>query len=211
MTEQPFPAPAPDPDPAPRRTWTARVRGLSTTTKVVYAVAAVAIVAIVVIALTGVASGKPKAGPLPLARNFNLTELGVPGHTVSLSQYTGRPVIVNFFASWCVPCKHETPLIASFYRHMDGRVAIIGIDADDHAAKALSFMHAAGVRYPVGFDPTPGVTDSYGVIAIPQTFFLNAEHRIVKRVFGAVTLKELTEGVALMDSHQGSPATSAEG
>jgi cytochrome c biogenesis protein CcmG, thiol:disulfide interchange protein DsbE len=208
MSEQPLPAPA------PRRTWAERVRGLSTTTKVVYAVAAVAIVALVVIALTGVASGKPTktTGPPPLAKNFTLPELGAPGHTVSLTQYAGRPVIVNFFASWCVPCKHETPLIASFYKRMDGRVAIVGIDAEDHANAALSFMHAAGVRYPVGFDPSnEAITDSYGVTGIPQTFFLDAQHRIVKRVLGAVTLKDLTEGVALMDSHHGSPAAAAEG
>jgi cytochrome c biogenesis protein CcmG, thiol:disulfide interchange protein DsbE len=191
------------PPPVQRRTWAQRLRGLSTTTKVVCAAAAVFIVAVVIVAATGAASGKPKAAPLPLAKNFTLSELGDPGHTVSLAQYAGRPVIVNFFASWCVPCKHETPLMASFYKHMAGKVVVIGIDADDTASNALKFMRKAGVSYPVGFDPYPSVTNSYGVVGIPQTFFLDAQHRIVKHVYGAVTLKELTQGVALMDrSHQ---------
>lgn len=197
MSEQPYPAPT------PRRTLVQRVRGLSTTTKVIYTAAAVLVLAILVIAITGVASGKPKAGHLPLAKNFALAQLGDGRHTVSLTQYAGKPVIMNFFASWCVPCRHETPLIASFYKRMAGNVVVIGIDAEDKAANALKFMHTAGVGYPVAFESTPAVADSYGVTAIPQTFFLDAQHRIVEHVYGAVTLKELTRGVALMDrTHQ---------
>jgi cytochrome c biogenesis protein CcmG, thiol:disulfide interchange protein DsbE len=156
-------------------------------------------VAVVIIAVTGAAAGKPKPAAAPLAKNFTLTELGDPGHTVSLTQYAGRPVIINFFASWCTNCKTETPLIASFYKRMAGKVLVIGIDSNDKASYALQFMHKSGVSYPVGFDPYPSVTDSYGVYAIPQTFFLDAQHRIVKHVAGAVTLKDLTQGVALMD------------
>jgi cytochrome c biogenesis protein CcmG, thiol:disulfide interchange protein DsbE len=86
---------------------------------------------------------------------------------------------------------------------MHGKVVVIGIDAQDKASNALKFMRTAGVAYPVGFEPSPAVADSYGVAGIPQTFFLDARHRIVEHVYGAVTLKELTDGVALMDSsHQ---------
>jgi cytochrome c biogenesis protein CcmG, thiol:disulfide interchange protein DsbE len=209
MGEQPHPVPPPrhvgpgGDSRSPLGALAQRLRGLSTTTKVIYAGAAVFILAVVIIAATGAAAGRPKSTPPPLAKNFTLTELGDPGHTVSLTQYAGRPVIVNFFASWCTPCKHETPLMASFYKRMAGKVVVIGIDADDKASNALKFMRKAGVSYPVGFDPYPSVTDSYGVVGIPQTFFLDAQHRIVKHVYGAVTLKELTQGVALMDSrHQ---------
>ena len=74
------------------------------------------------------------------------------------------------------------------------------MDSNDETGPALRFVHAAGVRYPVGVDPLPAATTvSYGVLALPQTFFLNARHRIVKRIFGAVTMKELSAGVALMD------------
>jgi thiol-disulfide isomerase/thioredoxin len=107
---------------------------------------------------------------------------------------------VNFFASWCVPCKKETPLLARFYRASHGKVVIIGVDADDSAPNARSFVTASKVGYPIGFETTPAVADAYGVSGpgIPETFFLDARHRIVKRVLGGVTQKELTAGVALM-------------
>jgi cytochrome c biogenesis protein CcmG, thiol:disulfide interchange protein DsbE len=118
---------------------------------------------------------------------------------VSLASYAGRPVVVNFFASWCEPCQRETPLLARYYASQHGRVVVLGIDANDETAAALQFVRKAGVRYPVGFDPFPAsVTTSYGVYALPQTFFLNAQHRIVAKVLGPVTQRLLTRDVARM-------------
>jgi hypothetical protein len=77
---------------------------------------------------------------------------------------------------------------------------MIGVDSGDQNGPALRFVRAAGVRYPVGFDPLPAAaTISYGVLGLPQTFFLNDRHQIVKRVVGQVTMKTLSEGVVLMD------------
>jgi len=142
----------------------------------------------------------PSAAPKP-APAFTLPSLRDPGQQVSLSAYRGQPVIVNFFASWCSPCKKETPLLAGFYRSSRGKVVIIGVDADDSAPAARSFLTAYGVGYPVGFETTPAVANAYGVsgIGIPETFFLDARHRIVKRILGDVTMKKLTAGVTLMD------------
>jgi cytochrome c biogenesis protein CcmG, thiol:disulfide interchange protein DsbE len=144
------------------------------------------------------------AAPKP-APAFSLQSLAHPGQDVSLAAYRGRPVILNFFASWCAPCKKETPLLAGYYRASKGRVAIIGVDADDSATAARRFLAANGVAYPVGFETTPTLANAYGVseIGIPETFFLDARHRIVKQVVGGVTMKSLTAGVALMD---GGPA-----
>src|SRR6266705_441273 len=177
-----------------------RLRGTSRMTKATCIGAALAIAVITVISLTGNGAGARPRTP-PAARNFSLPALGHPGQRVSLAAFAGRPVIINFFASWCAPCQRETPALARFYRQSGNRVAIIGVDSNDQARAAMRFVHAAGVRYPVGVDPLPAsTTSSYGVIALPQTFFLNARHRIVKRVFGAVTMKELSAGVALMTS-----------
>ena len=113
-------------------------------------------------------------------------------------------MIVNFFASWCGPCQRETPLLAWFYRASADRVVIIGVDADDSAPAARRFVTSERVRYPVGSESAPGVADAYGVSAagIPETFFLDARHRIVKRILGDVTAQELSAGTALMDSHR---------
>jgi cytochrome c biogenesis protein CcmG/thiol:disulfide interchange protein DsbE len=165
-------------------------------------VLAVLIAVTAVVYLGGRRSGPP-AGPPPEATGFSIPSLGHPGQRVSLAQFSGRPVIVNFFASWCGPCQRETPELAQFYRQSGGRTLIIGVDSNDQASHALKFVAAKGVGYPVGVDPFPArVTTAFGVTALPQTFFLNARHRIVKRVYGAVTAQQLRAGVALMDGQQ---------
>jgi cytochrome c biogenesis protein CcmG, thiol:disulfide interchange protein DsbE len=151
--------------------------------------------ALVIIALTlggglGGTAGKPQ--PPVAATGFSLPELGHPGGSVSLAGYAGRPVLINFFASWCGPCKRETPLLATFYKAQHGRVLIVGIDANDRAAAALSFIRSAGLSYPVGVDPAGTVATSYGIIALPQTFMLNARHQIVRHIDGELTSGELT-------------------
>jgi cytochrome c biogenesis protein CcmG/thiol:disulfide interchange protein DsbE len=162
-------------------------------------VLAVLIAVAAVVYLGGRPAG-PAAGPPPKAAGFSVPSLGHPGQHVSLVQFAGRPVIVNFFASWCGPCQRETPELARFYRQSGGHTVIIGVDSTDQASHALKFVAAKGVSYPVGVDPFPArVTTSYGVTALPQTFFLNAQHRIVKRVYGAVTAQQLRAGVALMN------------
>jgi len=163
------------------------------------AVFAAAIVAVSL--LTGSSSAAP---PAPAAPGFTVAALGGPGK-VSLSQYNGKPVIVNFWASWCGPCQQETPLLASWYKQQHGRVALVGLDENDSTAKALAFARAKGVSYPLGSDPLTTVTGPYGVDALPQTFFLNARHQIVEHVLGALTKADLTQGVALMNA-SGTPS-----
>jgi cytochrome c biogenesis protein CcmG, thiol:disulfide interchange protein DsbE len=154
----------------------------------------VAAVLTVAVALALTTLSRPSS---PEAKPFSVAELGHTGQRVSLSQYAGRPVILNFFASWCKPCQQETPLLARFYRQHDGKVAVVGVDSDDQNAAALTFMAAKGVGYPVGADPFPGaVSASYGVNGLPQTFMLNSKHQIVRHITGAVTLAELNSWAA---------------
>jgi thiol-disulfide isomerase/thioredoxin len=181
--------------------WAARLRALSKARKITYAGLGLAVLVAVAVLLSMMSGPGRKAPPPALAKAFSLAQLGHPGAKVSLAAYAGRPVIVNFFASWCSPCQRETPMLARFYVSQHGRVLVLGVDSNDEAAAALRFLRKAGVRYPVGFDPFPAsTTTSYGVYALPQTFFLNAQHRIVSHVVGPLTTKDLATGVALMDS-----------
>jgi len=166
--------------------------------KVLSAVIAVCVVgSLAAIGVVGSASGQPKPAVVA-APAFSLPLLGDDsGQQVALSKYRGKPLIVNFFASWCEPCKTETPLLARFYRDEQGTVALVGLDENDTVGNATSFTRADGVSYPVGWDPHFAVGTAYGVIALPQTFFLNAKHQIVDRVFGKVTLASLHKGMAL--------------
>jgi thiol-disulfide isomerase/thioredoxin len=166
--------------------------------KVLSAVVAVCVVgSLAAIGVVGSASGQPR--PVVVAAPaFSLPLLGDDsGPQVALSKYRGKPLIVNFFASWCEPCKTETPLLARFYRDEQGKVALVGLDENDTVGNATSFTRADGVSYPVGWDPHFAVGSAYGVNALPQTFFLNARHQIVDRIFGKVTLASLHKGIAL--------------
>ena len=185
-----------------QQTWTGAVREVWRTAlrhKVVSGLIALCVAG----SLTGIAlvgSGQPARATRAAevaAPAFSLPALGHSGQRVALSGFRGQSLIVNFFASWCEPCKTETPLLATFYRAEKGKVALVGLDENDVIANATSFTRADGVSYPVGWDPQFSVASAYGVNALPQTFFLNARHQIVDRIFGAVTLTELHKGIAL--------------
>lgn len=200
-----------DPTPPARRGWgaslgkLARPGKLSRAGQVTYWSATVAVLVAAAFIVTAAAAPARRAvPPPPLAKTFSLSQVGHAGATVSLASYAGRPVIVNFFASWCAPCQRETPMLARFYASEHGRVVVLGIDANDETAAARRFLARAGVGYPVGFDRFPSpVTTSYGVYALPQTFFLNARHHVVAKVVGAVTQQVLARDVALMTKDRG--------
>jgi cytochrome c biogenesis protein CcmG, thiol:disulfide interchange protein DsbE len=180
---------------------TGLLRGMNRQSKIVLVSAAAALLAILVVTIVTAGSKATPPKVQPAAKAFTLSVLGHSGQDLSLAGFAGRPLIINFFASWCPPCQRETPLLAKFYAEHHGRDLIIGIDANDAAGAAEKFVKAAGVTYPIGFDPYPApVATSYGAYDLPQTFFLNARHRIVKQVLGGVTLTDLNQGVALMDA-----------
>src|SRR5216683_6928151 len=179
------------------------------------ALAATAVL-LAVAAAVSLAGGSPRGGSRarPAARNFTLPVLGHPRQHVALAAYAGRAVIVNFFASWCVPCKKETPLLARFFSVPRGRVVMIGVDVNDVTAAALSFVRKAGVTYPVGVDRTAATAIAWRVVAIPQTFFLDSQRRVIRRVFGAIAVADLTRGTAELAAVSdgrptGSPAAAA--
>jgi cytochrome c biogenesis protein CcmG, thiol:disulfide interchange protein DsbE len=185
----------PQPGPGPARGLGRRVRSVLL---VVAALAGLAVIAVLTVTVADSGSGQASRAPAPVAaKPFTLAALGDASRQVSLAAYAGRPVIVNFFASWCVPCQQETPLLARFYAAHHGQVKIIGIDSNDTTATALKFVQAQHVSYPVAADPFPAKTaTSYGVLALPQTFFLNGRHQIVRHIAGGVTAKELAAWVA---------------
>jgi cytochrome c biogenesis protein CcmG/thiol:disulfide interchange protein DsbE len=188
-----------------QQTWAGAIRELWQSA-VRHKIASVVIAVCVAGSLAGIAvassgsgsgSGHPAKAADPVAPTFSFPVLGHSSQRVTLGNYSGQPLIVNFFASWCVPCKQETPLLARFYRTEQAKVALVGLDENDVVGNAMSFTHSDGVSYPVGWDPQLSAADAYGVSALPQTFFLNAKHRIVDRIFGAVTLAALHKGIAL--------------
>ncbi|MGH3008765.1 MAG: TlpA family protein disulfide reductase [Gaiellaceae bacterium] len=119
----------------------------------------------------------PKVGgPAPI---FALRRLSGNG-TVSLRSLRGKTVVLNFFASWCDPCKREAPALEQVWREYRSRgVVVLGIDTNDAASDARKFVSAHGVTYPTVGGAGYGLAGRYGVPDLPATFVINSRGRIV--------------------------------
>lgn len=123
---------------------------------------------------------------------FSLPRLG-GGAPVTLADTAGRPTVVNFFASWCRDCQAELGAFADFARASSGRVAVVGIDANDGTGSAAQPLLAqVGADYPVGVDTRATTATAYLLTALPATFFLDAQGRIVHVALGTQTVAPLT-------------------
>jgi len=138
------------------------------------------------------------------ASRFSLPGLTSSRDRIALSDYAGKPLIINFFASWSPTCAKETHLLSHFYRFYHGEVNIIGVDARDDRSAALNLVRNSLVTYPVATDPALVVAAKYNVPGIPSTYFLNARHQVVLADYGWLSWKKLRAGVTVMDP--GSPA-----
>lgn len=126
-------------------------------------------------------------GETPAAPEFTLPRLDTEG-TVSLASLRGQVVVLNFWASWCIPCRDEAPAIeATWQRYKDRAVVFVGINVQDLTPKALQFIRDTGATYPNVRSKDNAVYRAYGLTGVPETFFINREGRIVKKFPGVVT------------------------
>ncbi len=137
-----------------------------------------------------------------LAPPFTLPALN-GGLPVSLSSFRGRPVVVNFFASWCPHCRAELDAVASEAQAARGKVAFAGIDANESSeSTAVRLLAEARATYPVGLDNDAKVASAYLVDALPVTYFLNAEGRVVGTAAGPQTVGSLRRWVARLEEQR---------
>lgn len=115
------------------------------------------------------------------------------GGTFRLAEQRGKVVVVNFWASWCPPCKEEAPVLERVWRaYQDKGVVFVGIDVWDTEADARAFMERYGITYPNGPDPTGEIAVEYGVTGLPETWVLDREGKLVRRWIGALNDRLLT-------------------
>lgn len=129
------------------------------------------------------------------APDFSLTLFGQPGSPSGLwrlADHGGRPVVVNFWASWCIPCEDEAPLIEAVARRYQARVSFIGVDVLDTEANARGFLNRFGVTYPNGADPSGEVSIAYGMSGVPETYFIGLDGRIARKWAGPLDEARLT-------------------
>ncbi len=125
------------------------------------------------------AAPKLGRGETPTAPSFRLDRLDQPGK-LSLAAYRGRPVVLNFWASWCVPCKEEAPLLEAVWkRYRDRGLVVVGVDINDLKGDARRFARQNRMSYPLVYDGPGDTTTTYGLTGVPETFFVARDGRLV--------------------------------
>lgn len=152
-----------------------------------------ALLAVGLLALTacGSAGGAGGGGrPVP-----DLELESFDGGTTSLASYEGRPLIVNFWASWCGPCVAEVPDFERAHQAVGGQVAFLGIDTQDAPKNAAKLVKETGVTYDLVRDPEARAFEAFGVIGMPTTYFVDAGGRILAQHTGALTFEAIVERI----------------
>jgi len=110
------------------------------------------------------------------APEFSLARLSLAGGTLSLSSLRGRPVLLNFWASWCGPCQAETPLLVRAYQTYRPRgVTFVGVDTNDDRGAAVAFALRYHVDYPTVYAPGDRLALAYRIVGLPTTVFVDAD------------------------------------
>lgn len=136
--------------------------------------------------VTGVSGDRP-------APDFTLTDLD--GNRVSLSQFSGQPVVVNFWATWCPPCKIEIPHLIEAYEREQDDVVFLAVSVDEPASVVRRFAEENGMPFTILLDDGGSVAEDYGVKGIPTTFFISRDGQIAVRYVGPMSSRAIDEGL----------------
>ncbi len=136
----------------------------------------------------------PAEGPEvgKLAPDFQLENL--EGQPISLSDLRGKPVLLNFWATWCPPCRAEMPYLQQLYEEWsDKGLEVLAIDIGESPSKVKEFLQSQGLSLPVLLDAKENVAREYNITGIPTTFFIDKDGTIQVKIIGAFPSKEAIE------------------
>jgi cytochrome c biogenesis protein CcmG/thiol:disulfide interchange protein DsbE len=129
-------------------------------------------------------------GERPDAPDFTLERLDQDGE-LALSSLEGKAVVVNFWASWCGPCKEEAPVLEELWQaNRKNGLVVVGLDARDFRRDARRFAERYGLTFPLVFDGPGDTLDDWGVTGFPETFVVDRDGRVVEALVGAVNSDE---------------------
>ncbi len=147
----------------------------------------------------------PHAVPFMLkdqpAPDFTMKELR-SGQRMSLAQLKGRPTVMNFWASWCGPCRYEHPFLEWGAQKFGDQVNFVGVVFEDTEPQALQFLRENGASFPQLFDERGQISVEYGLAGVPETYFIDHNGIILYKHVGAVNPNMLSEWVAKLTARQ---------
>jgi len=117
------------------------------------------------------------------------------GDTVRLATLRGKPVVVNFWATWCGPCQREMPALQSASQHYAGQVTFVGVDQGETPKEVTDYLQPLGVNFTISLDSDTKVGDRYQIQGMPTTFFIDANGVIREMWIGEMNAVVLAEGI----------------
>jgi cytochrome c biogenesis protein CcmG/thiol:disulfide interchange protein DsbE len=142
----------------------------------------------------GADGARPRGSLLP-GDPLALPEYDLATYRELIAEHRGTPVVVNFWGSWCVPCRAEAPHLATVSEELAGRVQFLGVDIADDRAGARAFIREFGWRYPSVFDPDEEIHNGLGLFGQPNTLIYDRSGAVVWQHTGAVDAKMLREHI----------------
>ncbi len=131
------------------------------------------------------AQSRPAAVIGGVAPDFAINTLS--GSKIQLSQFRGKPVLVNFWATWCEPCKVEMPLIEQYYEKNSKNLVVLAIDSDESAADVTSFIQGFKISFTILVDSNGSIADLYRVDGFPTSFFIDPDGKIQAERIGSLS------------------------
>jgi cytochrome c biogenesis protein CcmG/thiol:disulfide interchange protein DsbE len=142
-----------------------------------------------------VASSKVVNVPFTAAPEFSLGLFDGSTFTLSGALQTGKPVVLNFWASWCGPCADEAPLLQDAARRNVDRFTFVGVDVQDLDSDAQAFLRKYGVTYPNGSGNAGPISIQYGMRGVPETYFIAPDGKLVRK-WNTLTAADLEQFLA---------------
>ncbi len=162
-------------------------------------VPALAFVALLVAAVLREGGSLQAGDPAPA---FSAPRLDGSG-TLSSGDLTGKPYVLNFWASWCAPCKDEAPMLSRAATRYEDEIAFVGVDIRDARTEALRFIEEHGLDYEHVRDDSLAIYDDFGLTGQPETFFVDGRGVIVRHVAGPLTEEDLQTTLDILVSRGG--------
>ncbi len=119
-------------------------------------------------------SAAPKQGPVIGSKVDDFSLPGIETQTVSLSQYRGKIIVLNFWATWCVPCKDEMPLLEKVYQSSGDKLVVIGVNSQESKSDVQKFIDQYQITFPIALDASGELTRKFLVNGYPTTFLIDS-------------------------------------